>query len=97
MAIALRLGILEIYVLTGIAALTAACMQFGLVADELRVYGRDLHQVAQVWSKRTDLSDIKSETVLIMYYLHVIGWIAISGDKPHVGIAGVTLHKPRPL
>ena len=77
-AIALSFGILEIYTLVAIAALTAGCMQFGMVADLLRVYARDLHKAAQVGSKHTDLSDMQSGIVLIVYYLHVLGWIAIT-------------------
>ena len=82
-AIALSFGILEMYTLIGLAVLTAACMQFGLISDILRVHARDLHQAAQVGSKRTefsgaDFSDMRSATVQIMWYLHMVGWVAVS-------------------
>ena len=68
-AIALSFDILKIYTLIGLAALTSLCMQFGLIADVMRVSARDLIQKnVQSW---------QSELVAWMIYSHLIGWVAV--------------------
>jgi hypothetical protein len=64
-AIGLSYGILDVYTLLGLGALTAVCMQFGLAADVMRVQARDTTE------------EIRAVLKPYMYYFHMVSWATI--------------------
>jgi hypothetical protein len=65
-AIGLSYGILDVYTLAALGALTALCMQFGLAADVMRVQARDGDDVIRTCIKP------------YMYYFHIVSWLTIA-------------------
>jgi hypothetical protein len=83
-AIGLSFGILDVYTLAGLGALTAVCMQLGLAADVFRVAARDISTVNATCSKIGFASDpVRFEMTWIpnlkryMYLFHSASWVTI--------------------
>ena len=88
-AIGLSFGILDVYTLAGLGALTALCMQLGLAADVFRVSARDTCAITSIFMTLGAASDevrfqmtciaqeMKINLKRYMYLFHAASWVAI--------------------